>query len=230
MKKYKIVLFDLDHTLWDYDRNSKETLQELYDFHQINNYKIAFDDFHNAFQKTNISLWDLYDTGKIDRHVIRNDRFPLVLKELLVVNNDLARALSDHYFELSPTKKHLVSNALEVLNYLQNKYPMLLVTNGFEKMQSGKAESSGIRKYFQEIITSERAGHKKPSKEIFEFALNQSGFANHEAIMIGDNLLTDMAGATNASIDSVLYNPKETQHTSMVTHEIKDLIELTGIL
>jgi FMN phosphatase YigB (HAD superfamily) len=48
--------------------------------------------------------------------------------------------------------------------------------------------------------------------------------------MIGDNLLTDMAGAANAGIDSVLYNPNLQKHDSPVTHEIHDLLELKQIL
>ena len=231
MKVYRSVFFDLDHTLWDYDKNSRETLEELYNFHRIDQFtNVEFEQFHDAFQQVNLRLWDQYDRGLIDRFVIRDQRFPLVFSELKIPDMGLSHSVSEHYMTLSPTKKNLIPNTLEVLDYLSARYPILLVTNGFNETQFTKVLSGGIEKYFKSIITSERAGHKKPSKEIFEFALELGGHANHETIMIGDNLLTDMAGAANAGIDSVLYNPKKQKHDSSVTHEIEDLLELKQIL
>jgi HAD superfamily hydrolase (TIGR01549 family) len=117
-----------------------------------------------------------------------------------------------------------------VLDYLKEKYPMYIITNGFEEIQGTKMASSGITHYFDGVITSARAGHKKPSKEIFEFALNENGFQPHDCVMVGDNLLTDMAGARNASIDQVFYNPNEISHQEEVSYEIRSLKELTAIL
>ena len=231
MKQYKSVFFDLDHTLWDYDTNSYETLAELYSEHQISEkVGIEFQNFHDSFQQVNLKLWEQYDRGFIDREVIRNDRFKMVLSELGNEDHNLAFRLGNHYSILSPTKKNLVPNTLEVLNYLLEKYPLYLVTNGFEEMQSTKVESGGIRKYFKDVITSERAGHKKPAKEIFDFTLQLGGLDKEEVIMVGDNLLTDIAGASNAGIDSVLYNPKRELHQEKVTFEITSLLELKSIL
>jgi putative hydrolase of the HAD superfamily len=231
MKKYKSVFFDLDHTLWDYDTNSYETLNELYLQHKINAISgIEFYHFHDSFQRINLKLWDQYDRGYIGREVIRNDRFKMVLSELGAEDNHLAYQLGEHYSVLSPTKKNLVPNAFEILDYLVSQYPLYLVTNGFEEMQSTKVESGGIRKYFAEVITSEKAGHKKPAKEIFDYTLGLGGFKKEEVIMIGDNLLTDIAGASNAGIDSVFYNPKRELHNTLATFEIANLIELKSIL
>ena len=231
MKIYKSVFFDLDHTLWDYDVNSYETLAELYLEHQLNEkVGIEFNHFHDSFQQVNLKLWDQYDRGFIDREVIRHDRFKIVLSELGKEDAKLAFQLGDHYSVLSPTKKNLIPNALEVLDYLLEKYPLYLVTNGFEEMQSTKVESGGIRKYFQDVVTSEKAGHKKPAKEIFDYTLRLGGFEKNDVIMVGDNLLTDIAGATNAGIDSVLYNPKRETHKENVTFEISSLLELKTFL
>lgn len=231
MKKYQSVFFDLDHTLWDYDANSFETLSDLYRDHQINEkVGIEFTHFHDSFQQVNLRLWDQYDRGFIDREVIRSDRFKMVLSTFGLEDHNLASQLGDHYSVLSPTKKNLIPNALEVLDYLVEKYPLYLVTNGFEEMQSTKVESGGIRKYFKDVITSERAGHKKPAKEIFEFTMLLGGLKNDEVIMVGDNLLTDIAGAGNAGIDSVFYNPKRESHQENVTFEIVNLMELKSIL
>lgn len=145
-------------------------------------------------------------------------------------NYDLSLKLSDEYVDKSPKKSTLMPNAIETLNYLHPRYPMTIVTNGFDEIQSTKLASSGITSYFKSIVTSARAGHKKPAKEIFEFALAESGFESHETLMIGDNLLTDIGGARNASLDTVFYNPNKIKHKEQTRFEIHDLKELRDIL
>ena len=231
MKNYRCVFFDLDHTLWDYEKNSKETLVELYNFHQIDRMaSFSFEQFYHSFQRVNIQLWEKYDRGLIDRNDIRSTRFPKVLALLNYTDNELSGRLSEHYHELSPTKKSLIPHAIEVLDYLVSRYSLYLVTNGFDKMQTTKVNSGGIRHYFKDVMTSERAGFKKPEKEIFELILQQNGYTCHEAIMIGDNLLTDIAGANNAGIDSVFYNPNREPHSGQASYEIASLIDLKSIL
>jgi putative hydrolase of the HAD superfamily len=107
---------------------------------------------------------------------------------------------------------------------------MTIVTNGFEEIQYTKMESAGITSYFKNVVTSARAGHKKPAKEIFEFALSEAGFGPHEAVMIGDNLLTDIGGAHNASVDTVFFNPNKINHEEKPRYEIHDLKQLMDIL
>jgi putative hydrolase of the HAD superfamily len=107
---------------------------------------------------------------------------------------------------------------------------LYIITNGFEEIQSTKLASSGITGYFKGMVTSARAGCKKPEKEIFEFALRENGFICSETIMIGDNLITDIAGARNASVDTVFYNPYSLAHAETVTYEIRSLREIMSIL
>lgn len=242
MKQYKVVLFDLDHTLWDFDRNSLETLTELYHHHELIQLDgLSFERFHDAFKHVNTHLWDLYDRGLLDRNVIRYQRFNLIFEHINIKHEAIAGKLAADYLVQSPTKSNLVEGALEVLDYLKQRYPLYLVTNGFTEMQSTKARSGGIDHYFESIITSERAGHKKPAKEIFDFALNLSGFNSDDAIMIGDNLLTDITGGFDAGIDTVHFNPNSphapaeggiatAELESKITHKISKLVELKSIL
>ena len=231
MPDYKCVFFDLDHTLWDYETNSADTLRELFQERRLREKGIdSFSDFLNAFILVNTNLWDQYDTGKIHRDVIRYERFHKILLALGVDDYDLSLSLSNDYVSESPKKSALMPNAIEILEHLHAKYPLSVITNGFEEIQSTKLASSGITHYFKSVVTSARAGHKKPAKEIFEFALAESGFLPSEAIMIGDNVLTDMAGARNASIDTILFNPNKIAHTEKVNHEIYDLMELKDII
>lgn len=231
MAEYKCIFFDLDHTLWDYETNSAETLEELFHQHKLHEKGVSsLPDFLKTFVKINTHLWDQYDTGKIHRDVIRNERFHKILLELGVDDYDFSLNFSKDYVSESPKKGALIPNAMEVLEHLSPRYPMVIITNGFEEIQSTKVASAGITHYFKNIVTSARAGHKKPAKEIFEFALAENGFKAHEAIMIGDNLLTDIAGAKNASIDSVFFNPNKISHQENVNYEIHDLMELKNII
>jgi len=231
MKSYKCILFDLDHTLWDYETNSREALSELYEHFELKEKGIPSDsDLHKAFYIINNELWDLYDRGLIHRDVIRNERFHKVLKELGVDDYEMSLKFSDEYLQHSPRKKNLMDGCKETLDYLLPKYPLVIVTNGFDEIQSTKLTSSGIHQYFKDVVTSARAGHKKPAKEIFEFVLNENKVEAHETIMIGDNLLTDIAGAKNASIDTVFFNPNRMEHQSSVNFEISTLRELMNFL
>ena len=230
MPAYKCIFFDLDHTLWDYETNSAETLKELFQQHHLDNKGIDIYDFLKTFVEINTYLWDQYDTGKIHRDVLRFERFHKIFLALGVDDYDLSLTFSNDYVSESPKKGALIANAIEVLDHLTPKYPMIIITNGFEEIQSTKLASSGINHYFKSVVTSARAGYKKPSKEIFEFALAENEVHASDAIMIGDNLLTDIAGARNASIDTVFFNPNRISHQEKVNYEIQDLLELKEIV
>jgi YjjG family noncanonical pyrimidine nucleotidase len=231
MKSYRHILFDLDHTLWDYETNSSETLQELFIHHKLDELGVSsFSDFMKTFVSVNTNLWTQYDLGQIHRDVIRNDRFHKIMLEFGIDDYEFSLNFSNEYIDQSPKKGALMPNAKEILEYLHPKYPMVIVTNGFDEIQSVKMESAGITPYFKSVVTSARAGHKKPSKEIFDFALAESGFNSHDTLMIGDNLLTDIGGARNASLDTVYYNPNKIAHHEKTEYEIHDLKELLDIL
>ena len=230
MKKYQCILFDLDHTLWDYETNSSQTLSELFNGHTLAERGISISKLQEAFASINTTLWEQYDLGKIGRDVIRFQRFHKILLHLGVDDYELSLRLSDEYLALSPKKSALMPNALEVLEYLHTRYPITIVTNGFEEIQSTKINSSGLTSYFTNVVTSARAGHKKPAKEIFDFALAETGFQPHEAIMIGDNLITDIGGAHKASVDTVFFNPHKISHEEKPRYEIHDLKQLMAIL
>ena len=230
MKNYKCILFDLDHTLWDYETNSREALSELFREYNLAERGIDEQEFLKTFYVINNELWDLYDRGLLHRDVIRNERFHKILMAHGVEDYEMSLKFSDDYVSQSPKKKNLMEGCKETLEYLHAKYPMIIITNGFDEIQSTKLSSSGIHHYFKDVVTSARAGHKKPAKEIFEFALRENDFLSAESIMIGDNLLTDIAGAQNAQIDTVFFNPFKIKHNSPVVFEIEKLPELLNFL
>ena len=231
MKKYSCLLFDLDHTLWDYETNSEETLQTLFHQYELQQKGVSsFKFFFETFGRINTHLWNLHDKGLIGQQVIREERFHKVLTEAGLEDYALSLRFSTDYLKELPKKKNLLPHAKETLDYLHAKYPMIIVTNGFDEIQSTKLHSAGILHYFKNIVTSQRAGSKKPSKEIFEFALGEAGYPNSRAVMIGDNLLTDMAGARTFGMDSIYFNPTRQPHRENVTFEIESLHELRTLL
>lgn len=189
-----------------------------------------FESFHATFQRINTELWSLYDKGLIDRSVIRKNRFLSILESFGAGDQKLSEHLSDAYVSRSPQKGHLIEGAKELLLALNEKLPLFIVTNGFEEVQYQKVRCSGLEGFFREVVISEKIGHKKPSREIFDHIMGKHSLSHHESIMIGDNLLTDIAGAKNAGIDSVFFNPEKNPHDSSMTYEIGHLLELRSIL
>lgn len=231
MNSYSTLFFDLDHTLWDYETNSRDALQEIYDENNLAGLGVTdFNMFHKQFKKVNDYLWNLYDHGHITSDVIRNERFKQILEAFNAYEELIAEKLSQQYMDISPMKGKLMPHAIETLDYLSKKYALSLITNGFEDVQRIKLESSGITSYFDHMITSQKAGFKKPAKEIFHYALKTNGVSVEQTVMIGDNLSTDIAGAKNASMDIIFYNPEKIKHTEKVNHEIHSLNELCNLL
>jgi putative hydrolase of the HAD superfamily len=107
---------------------------------------------------------------------------------------------------------------------------MHVITNGFDDIQETKLNSSNLKGYFERIFTSEAVGFKKPSKEMFEKAVEWIGTDKKSCVMIGDNIETDIKGAINASLDVIFFNPDNIPHELPVTYEINKLLKLKSIL
>lgn len=230
---YKHIFFDLDHTLWDHNTNSRIALEEIYQSFDLQEIGIAStQDFYLTFTEVNHQLWDKYEAGRISQSELRHQRFRLIFNELAVKDHDLCDSISESYMEISTKKSNLLPHAHETLQYLQPKYPMHIITNGFDEVQSVKMEAGKITHFFREIITSQNSGYKKPDSRIFEYALKKVGAFAGECLMIGDSFQSDIVGATRAGIDAVFFNPDQRiQEISIKPkYEIRDLSELKKIL
>jgi putative hydrolase of the HAD superfamily len=231
MNRYTCILFDLDHTLWDFETNSADTLRDLYHRFSLAQYGApAIELFLHEFKKVNTALWEAHDRGTMTREVIRQQRFHRVFSACGMGPVPFTEAFSDAYMAESPAKKNLMPNAWATLQYLHSRYPLFIITNGFNDVQHIKAHSSGIAHFFKKIVTSECVGSKKPSRQIFDYVLTRYGFRPSETMMVGDNLETDMRGAKNAGITATFYNPHSVPHQHRVQHEITDLHQLQAIL
>lgn len=229
--KYKHIFFDLDHTLWDFDANTRETLQQLHlDLKLTERGVHDFDLFYKNYLSHNEKLWERYRKGFIKQDELRLKRMWLTLLDFRIADDVLTKEMSDLFLDLLPTRTLLFPNTIAVLQYLQNKgYGLHLITNGFEKTQHSKLKSSGLSPFFEVVVTSESSNSLKPQREIFEFALAETRATATESIMIGDTLDVDIAGAMSVGMDSVHVNYKGVLQNINPTYTVKTLKELEGI-
>ncbi len=231
MKTYKHIFFDLDHTLWDFETNSKQALLQIYTEQNLIEKGVpVFDNFYNRYVPINDRYWARYHNQIVSKEKLRLGRFLDTLKEFGINDVALAETMAQSYLDLSPKMTALFADAVDVLKYLQGKYTLHLITNGFVEVQWIKIENSGLKPFFEHIIVSEEVGTQKPDKAIFEIAMERAKTNAAESIMIGDNYNTDIVGARNAGMDQIFFNPKKKRKREPVTFEITTLIELKEIL
>ncbi|HSC54101.1 MAG TPA: YjjG family noncanonical pyrimidine nucleotidase [Phnomibacter sp.] len=229
--QYKHLFFDLDHTLWDFETNSKETLHEVFHAHCLHETITPdFDTFYERYSVHNKRLWDRYHHGYIKQEELRWKRMWHTLLEYKIGDEKLSKQMSGEYLQILPHKTRLFPYTIEIIEYLKAKnYALHLITNGFEEVQWGKLRNSQIDHYFKEVVTSEKAMALKPHKEIFEYALQAAGATTAESIMIGDNLDADIKGAMEAGLDTVFVNHIGEQTSLKPTYIIHHLKELEEI-
>jgi len=232
MQTYKHLFFDLDHTLWDFDTNAKETLHELFFEFELNEKATpSFDIFFEKYIYHNKTLWERYQNGFISADELKWRRMWRTLLEFKIGNESLSKNLSTRFLEILPTKKSVFPYTNEILNYLLDKsYTLHLITNGFEKTQWSKLRNSKMDHFFTHVITSESSNSMKPEKEIFEYAMTKAGAKVSESIMIGDNLEADIKGAMNINMDAVFVNHINAISDIKPTYTITHLKELEEIL
>lgn len=231
MKTYQHLFFDLDRTLWDFVRNSNETFREIHQKYDLAGRGVTdFNEFMNRYHKINLELWEQYRKGSIEKEALNVQRFTLTLGSFGISEDILCSNIAKDYIQISPTKRHLFPGTRELLEYLSGKYTLHIITNGFEEVQHRKLESSGLRQYFNCVITSEDAGCKKPDVNIFRYALNKTGAQPGNSLMIGDDIEVDIVGAREAGMDQLLVDYSKLYSPDSATYYVNSLFELLDLL
>jgi len=231
LTNYQHIFFDLDKTLWDYDRNSNEALVEIHSHEKLSEkYSLDVNSFIDVYNEVNILMWQYHREGKLDKEGLRSQRFILVLEQLGIKEDSLAARLNEGYMRSAMNKTNLMPHAIEILNHLFEKYKLHIITNGFEESQRHKIKNSGIDKYFTNIITCESADCTKPDRKIFEFALRAADAKRRTSLMVGDHLEVDIVGARRVGIDQAYVNSSPMRRREKVTYHVNTLLELKKIL
>lgn len=228
MKKwYPHIFFDLDHTLWDHEKNSAVVLFELYSELKLKDFGIpSSEEFHSRFVEVNGFFWEQYRHGKIEKSALREERFAHTFAIFGVQHPALVSNLSKAYLQRAPKGKHLIPGAKDVLDYFAGKSRLHIITNGFKEVQRVKLEAGGIFHFFDQIIISEEAGFHKPRPEIFHFALKKAGAKIKESLMVGDNYPVDVEGALEIGMDAAFFNPEGRSEKGNSTYDLHHLMQL----
>ncbi|MTH17441.1 YjjG family noncanonical pyrimidine nucleotidase [Flavobacterium sp. LC2016-01] len=221
------VFFDLDHTLWDFDKNSEMAFDRIFK----NNYpEIKTEDFIEKYIPINQACWKLYQNDEITHTELRYNRLKFSFDALnYEISDENINEIANYYIEFLTDNNHLFEGAVEVLEYLKPKYRLHIITNGFAGVQDKKIKNASLSGYFDTITNSELAGVKKPNSIIFDYAVNLAQASKENSIMIGDCLDADVNGALNAGLDAIFFNEKKIEVAQNIK-QINHLLELKKYL
>ncbi|MGV6861826.1 MAG: YjjG family noncanonical pyrimidine nucleotidase [Putridiphycobacter sp.] len=229
MSNIEHIFFDLDHTLWDFDKNSAEALNEIYG-EKLQHHPIpSFERFIKKYREINNRYWGLYRQNKVTKNQVRSGRFVDTLDFFKIKNSkQIGEEISEHYVQLSPTKTNLFPNTHQTLQRLNQKYTLHIITNGFVEVQHIKLDRSNLKPYFDIVVCSEETGEKKPHQAVFNLALEKAKTSPDKSVMIGDNLEADIHGAKKVGMEAIWFNPNNLT-TKKNIQQIQDLAELSTI-
>ncbi|MEY8722712.1 YjjG family noncanonical pyrimidine nucleotidase [Bacteroides stercorirosoris] len=229
--QYKNLFFDLDDTLWAFSYNARDTFEEMYRKYEYDRYFRSFQHFYELYERRNVELWAEYADGKVTKDELNRQRFLYPLEAVGEGDAALAKAFSEDFFAVIPTKSRLMPHAREVLEYLAPKYNLYILSNGFQELQCHKMRSAGIDRYFKKVVLSDDIGVLKPWPEIFHFAMSATQSELRESLMIGDSWDNDITGARGVGMHQVYYNVTgRSEFPFKPTYQITDLKELLQLL
>jgi YjjG family noncanonical pyrimidine nucleotidase len=204
----KHLFFDLDHTLWDFERNAEECIKEIFEERTDKiPENVIFEEFYSAFSVLNQAMWVQLDAKEITHEYLRTHRFKNSFEKIgIEINLDLSNEFDALFLEKLPTKGHLIEGSLPLLESLKDNFEIHMITNGYLHIQTQKMQNAGILHYFQHIVTYDVANSRKPEKEMYEHALNLANANAVESLMIGDSYIADIQGAVNAGLKAIHFD------------------------
>ena len=226
MKKYKHLIFDLDNTLLDFNDTEEQALKNVFKTFNVPETAESFD----TYKSINKSLWSSLEKGTIAREDIFNTRFALFFKEY---NLDIDGIKAEKLYRgfLNDGCK-TIKNAEVLLSKLKKRnYQIYAGTNGMGITQRKRLMDSGLLNYFDDLFISEEIGYEKPDPRFFDTLFDSLHITDKAScLMIGDSLSSDILGAQNVEIDSVLYDTEQILSSSAATYTINDLLQIYSLL
>ena len=236
---YKLVLIDLDDTLFDYPKTEeaafRNTFEELGFFaeSELNNEKKEeiYEKIKDRYKDVNLQLWKDLEKEAVDKDRLKVVRFEKIIEEFDLkydpyeMSELYLKKLGEGIFPFEATEK--------LCEYLHSKYKVGIVTNGIKEVQHSRIENSEIAKYIDKLVISEEVGANKPDKKIFEYAMDYFGVLDKKSVMmVGDSLVADIKGGQNTGIDTCWVNLKNDSPDDKIKpkYVVTRLEEIYGIL
>ena len=229
MKKYELVLFDIDGTLLDFEKAERVGMKETLTRFGLRNDDAVLD----SYNEINLFHWELFERGELSLENLLVKRHE-ALFERYGFEQDSVK-FNDYYENRLKNCGYLVEYALEILDYVKSlSCKMAIVTNGIYETQTNRITISSLNEYFQHVYISEKIGYSKPQKEIFEHIFKDIGgdIKKENALIVGDSLTSDIKGGNNFGIHTCWLNPKRHENNLdvKVDYEIQSLIQLKEII
>ena len=225
---YKFLLFDLDHTLLDFDAAEDVALTQLLKEEGV----ADIQEYKDYYIPMNKALWKDLELKKITKNELVNTRFAKLFAHF-GIEKDGAYLAERYQFFLSK-QGQIFSGAMELLdNLIERGYELYAATNGITKIQTGRMAQSGLAPYFNQVFISEQLQTQKPDTLFYEKIGQQiAGFSKEKTLMIGDSLTADIQGGNNAGIDTIWYNPHHLENKTQAhpTYEVDSYQALLEIL
>ena len=228
-KHYEHIFFDLDRTLWDFERNSKQALNQLFEAHDMaEQLATDFNFFLERYKTINAQCWEAYRAGQITKDNLRLERFYQTFKHFGLENERLAIQVNDEYVSSSSSQTHLIPGARDILEYLFQKYNLHVITNGFVEAQRVKLERCKLNQYFKVVVISDGLGYRKPDKRIFHHAMKKAGAKSANSLMVGDDYGPDVLGAKAVGMDQVFleWQPEKDNQATYTIHSLEELRQI----
>ncbi|MDG2108747.1 MAG: YjjG family noncanonical pyrimidine nucleotidase [Flavobacteriaceae bacterium] len=227
MIKFKEVLtdifFDLDHTLWDFEKNSMLTFDKIFNEQMLS---IDLEQFIFYYNPINHDYWKKYRENKISQDELRYNRLADTFDQMkFKTTNSQIDYISEAYITYLSSFSHLFEGAIPLLEKLKSNYNLHIITNGFEQVQNLKIKNSGLKTFFDFIFTAEQVGFKKPHPQIFIEALNQTKADPKKSLMIGDSLEADILGALTQGMHAIHFNShqEELHDKCLIVNSLNEL-------
>ena len=221
------LFFDLDHTLWDFEKNSALTFDQLLIDYQI---PVRLENFLKVYVPLNLEYWKAFREQRMDKETLRYRRIKDTFDQLEIsIDDDMVFTLADAYIQNLPEHNHLFPGAIEVLDKLKERYSLHIITNGFREVQNFKMRNAGLTPYFSTVTDSESVGVKKPNPLIFQKALIDANCDPTRSVMIGDSYEADILGALQVGMNAIHFMPLVKKHPQEY-QEIDNLIQLNFLL
>ncbi|MEF9976478.1 MAG: YjjG family noncanonical pyrimidine nucleotidase [Oscillospiraceae bacterium] len=227
MAYYNCLLIDTDDTLLDFDASMVCAFSETMQHFNLPD----TDEVLEIYRNINNELWEALEKGEIQQNKLFTQRFLKLLNHLNVKGD--STKMNAYYLERLATHSDMIAGADEMLTELAEVATIAIVSNGVDKVQRERLKLAGLDVFVDDIFTSEAVGATKPSRKIFDAALNSLGVTNREKVLvIGDSLSSDIKGGANAGLDTCWCNFKDIQNDTQIkpTHTVHGYEELLRVV